>query len=171
MLVENFKQGLDVWINQLENYDLKQLYAKPSPNSWSIGQVYMHLIENTDWFLEQAKICSSTNENANEEASPAGKAMLVINEFPDVVLEGPPENNATQQPESNGQLISDLKQLRDEISDLGKVIYASEFKGKTKHPGLGYFNAVEWFQFAEMHLRHHLRQKKRIDDFLKANTF
>ena len=171
MLVEDFKQSLDVWINQLETYDSKQLYAKPSPNSWSIGQVYMHLIENTDWFLEQAKICSSTNENANEEASLAGKAMLLDNEFPDAVLEGPPENHATQQPESKSQLISDLKQLKNEIFGLGKVIYASKFKGKTKHPGLGYFNAVEWFQFAEMHLRHHLRQKKRIDAFLKASAF
>ena len=27
--------------------------------------------------------------------------------------------------------------------------------GKTKHPGLNYFTAKEWLQFAEMHLRHH----------------
>ncbi|HEV9036934.1 MAG TPA: hypothetical protein VGQ51_09945 [Puia sp.] len=35
--------------------------------------------------------------------------------------------------------------------------------GKTRHPGLHYFNSLEWLQFAEMHMRHHFRQKKRID--------
>jgi hypothetical protein len=39
--------------------------------------------------------------------------------------------------------------------------------GKTKHPGSNYFTAKEWLQFAEIHLRHHLKQKKRIDDFFE----
>ena len=54
----------------------------------------------------------------------------------------------------------------------GQVILmtARKYKGKTKHPGLGYFSAEEWLQFAEMHFRHHLRQKKRIDEFLKMDA-
>jgi hypothetical protein len=40
--------------------------------------------------------------------------------------------------------------------------------GKSRHPGLGYFNAGEWLRFIEMHMRHHLRQKERIDAFLKT---
>jgi hypothetical protein len=43
--------------------------------------------------------------------------------------------------------------------------------GKTKYPGLNYFTAKEWLQFAGIHLRHHLKQKKRIDDFLKNNSY
>jgi hypothetical protein len=38
--------------------------------------------------------------------------------------------------------------------------------GKTRHPGLLYFSALEWLRFAEMHMRHHFRQKKRIDEAL-----
>jgi hypothetical protein len=38
---------------------------------------------------------------------------------------------------------------------------------ETQHPGLYHFSANEWYQFAEMHFRHHVRQKKRIDDYLK----
>jgi hypothetical protein len=52
-----------------------------------------------------------------------------------------------------------------------KIISKTLFKGKTKHPGLNYFTAKEWLQFAGMHLRHHLKQKKRIDDFLKNNIW
>lgn len=61
----------------------------------------------------------------------------------------------------------DLTNLKDEINKVEILISKSSFKGKTKHPGLGYFNASEWLRFAEMHFRHHLKQKKRIDDFLK----
>jgi hypothetical protein len=32
-----------------------------------------------------------------------------------------------------------------------------------------FFNAPEWLQFAEMHMRHHFRQKMRIDDRLFSN--
>jgi len=46
----------------------------------------------------------------------------------------------------------------------------SSFHGKSKHPGLGFFSASEWFQFAEMHLRHHLKQKERIDRFLQIKN-
>jgi hypothetical protein len=50
------------------------------------------------------------------------------------------------------------------------TILKSPFHGKTKHPGLGFFNANEWLQFAEMHLRHHLKQKERIEEFLKIRN-
>jgi hypothetical protein len=61
-----------------------------------------------------------------------------------------------------------LIKLKTEITTIGILISTSQFRGKTKHPGLNYFNANEWFQFAEMHFRHHLRQKKRIEEFLKG---
>ena len=51
MLIEDFSHIIDFRIKELEQYDFIQLCAKPSPDSWSLGQVYMHLIENTDWFL------------------------------------------------------------------------------------------------------------------------
>ncbi|MEJ7682628.1 MAG: hypothetical protein WKG06_33180 [Segetibacter sp.] len=56
--------------------------AKPSPNSWSLGQVYMHLIDDTNYYIEQIKICVSTNDNVIEEASPGAKTMFLNNDFP-----------------------------------------------------------------------------------------
>lgn len=167
MLAKNFNHTIDFWIKELEEYNFDQLCAKPSPNNWSLGQVYVHLIENTMYFLEQAKLCLNSNENESEEASPVAKALFLNNEFPDLLIEGPPSNALTQQPKSKEQLSNDLLNLKDEAAIVGKQISESKFKGKRKHIGLNYFNAVEWFQFAEMHFRHHLRQKKRIDEFLK----
>ena len=133
------------------------------------GQVYMHLIYNTNYFLEQAKISATTNDNKNEDSSLAAKKLFLNNEFPDELIEGPPDNKSTPQPDSKEQLLGDLIELKNEINTIGVLISKNSFKGKTKHPGLNYFNANEWLQFAEMHFRHHLRQKKRIEDFLKLH--
>ncbi|MDP4261775.1 MAG: DinB family protein [Bacteroidota bacterium] len=167
MLIEDFNQTLDTWIKELEKYSFTQLSVKPSPTSWSIGQVYMHLIGATSYFIKQMQICASTNDHAEEETSVNAKAMFLNNAFPDAILEGPPSNADTPPPVSKEQLTEGLNHLKDEINKTAALVSKSQYKGKTKHFGLGYFNANEWMQFAEMHLRHHLRQKKRVDDYIK----
>ncbi len=97
--------------------------------------------------------------------------MWVNNDFPNEIIEGAPSNSCISQPDNKEELMSRLMNLKDEINNVAILISKSSFKGKTKHSGLGYFNADEWVHFAEMHFRHHLRQKKRIDDFLKINRY
>jgi len=173
MTIENFNRTIDIWIKALEGYDYHQLTARPSPTSWSIGQVYMHLFDDTSYYIEQIQVCVTTNDHASDQATPEGKIMLLNNDFPDEMLEGSPTNAFMPQPESKEQLMSDLLNLKAAMNNAADLISESPFHGKAKHPGLGYFSAYEWLQFADMHLRHHLRQKKRIDTFLegiKSNT-
>jgi hypothetical protein len=169
-VTEDLNQVINIWIKELEQYNFDHLCAKPSPNNWSLGQVCMHLIKDSNYYIEQIKVCVSTNNNANEEASHYAKKLFLNNDFPDKIIEGAPANSHMPQPDTKEQLIKLLMKLKDEIHDVEILISKSLCKGKTKHPGLGYFNANEWLQFAEMHFRHHLRQKKRIDDFLKINN-
>jgi hypothetical protein len=170
MPIKDFQNIIDYYIHELSTYTFPQLLLKPSPTSWSIGQVYMHLIENTDWFFDQIRTCISCNDNADKEASKTGKEMLRKNEFPDLQLQGPPDNEFTPQPKSKKTILMELTRQKGEIAIIGEQIQTTRFKGKTKHPGLKYFNASEWFQFAEMHLRHHLRQKQRIDAFMRLQN-
>jgi DinB family protein len=164
----DFDQIINLWVDNLEQYDLIQLSAKPSASSWSMGQLYMHLIQSTRFFIKQVRIASSNNDNMNEEAYAAAKTMFSNNELPDTFLEGPPSNATTPQPVSKENLKFELLELREKIKIAEALALASQFTGKTKHFGLGYFTADEWLQFADMHLRHHLRQKRRLDEFLKA---
>ena len=55
------------------------------------------------------------------------------------------------------------------MNDAAAQIENNKSRGKTKHPGFNYFNAIEWLQFAEMHLRHHLKQKERIEKNLNRH--
>jgi hypothetical protein len=166
MATTNFNQTIDTWIKELDSYSFEQLCAKPSPESWSLGQVYVHVIEATHYFIKQINICATSDNNMNEEAFPAAKTMFLKNDFPDLRLEGPPSNASTVQPASKEQILTGLMNLKEDLHKAETLVATSTGKGKTRHFGLNYFSAEEWLQFAEMHMRHHLRQKKRIDEFL-----
>jgi len=165
--IDDFNHTIGIWIKELERYEFVHLCSKPSPHSWSLGQMYLHLITDTKFYIEQIKICITTNDHATEEPSPNGKAMLSNNDFPDEALEGAPSNAHIPQPESKEQLHKELIDIKAEMNDLAIRMAESPYHGKTKHPGLDYFGARDWLQFADMHFRHHLRQKKRIDNYLK----
>ena len=169
MLTEHFNRTIDIWIHTIQQYNFEQLCAQPSANVWSVGQVCMHLINDTNWFIEQIKICISDNTNANEIMSPFAQAMFLNNAFPDERLTNSANANIPQ-PISKEILLQRFINLKKDMNDAAAQIANSTSTGKTKHPGLHYFNANEWLRFSEMHLRHHLKQKERIEMFLKTQT-
>jgi hypothetical protein len=166
--MQSLEETLNIWIESLKGYTYHQLIQKPSATGWSLGQVYMHILEATDFYLDQARICTSNNDNESETCSANAVAMFTQDSFPNEIIEGPPENALTAQPLNITQLEAGLAVLKNNIADVARKIKATHFRGKTKHPGLLYFSASQWMQFAEMHCRHHLRQKNKIDIYLKS---
>jgi DinB family protein len=164
---QDISQHIDTWIQDLSKMDFNKISAQHSPNSWSLGQVCMHLIEATDFYMAHVRICLTTQDHKNEEMTSAAKGMFLNNDFPDEIIEGPPSNANTPQPENKEILIARLKKLKEEVLGCQSRLSKIQSSGKTKHPGLNYFSADEWYRFAEMHFRHHFRQKKRIESFLK----
>jgi DinB superfamily len=164
-LIDDLTNAIDHWIEELDRYTLIELCTKPSSAGWSLGQVCLHLVKNTRYYIEQAKICSSVCDHMCEEPSAEALKMFMNNAFPDAIIEGPDTNTFIPQPASKEELKNALLSLKDEINS--GIISNNIYEGKTRHPGLGYFSADQWLQFADMHLRHHLRQKKRIDDFFE----
>jgi hypothetical protein len=165
--LEAFNQIIDAWIKFLDDYSLEALQKKPINGSWSLGQVYMHIIEDTPWHIGQMREALATNDNSNEEMHANAKWMLKNNGFPDTKIEGTATDDNVPQPTSKEDLLRNLKSIREEVNMLYR---SNDFKGsagKTRHPGLLYFSATDWLRFTEMHMRHHLRQKKRIDEALK----
>ncbi len=167
-MIENFNHTINHWLSELDRYSFTELCSKPSTGAWSLGQLYRHLINEAIFYREQIEICVRSNDHSNEEASAAGREMLINNEFPNEIIEGDPANAFIPQPESKEKLVQDLALLKEQMNQVALMIRETSFHGKTKHPGLNYFSAAEWLQFADMHFRHHLRQKKRIDQFLSS---
>ena len=168
MLIDRFNKTIDDWILSLDQYSFEELLIKPGPDSWSLGQVYMHLVNETRYYLSQVEECLETNEHATEKMTEEGMTMLSNNTFPDARIKGEPDSIAKiQQPTSRWQLKLEMEGLKTAMNELMNRMVRKAMTGKTMHPGLGYFNAEEWLQFAEMHLRHHFRQKNRIDRLIR----
>lgn len=56
MLIESFDNTIDVWIKTIQHHRFEDLCKQSNENNWSIEQVCVHLINDTNWFLEQIKI-------------------------------------------------------------------------------------------------------------------
>lgn len=166
-MLDQFNQTLAFWITALESYTYEQLCLQPNPESWSLGQVYIHLLEETTYYLQQSEACLTTTEHASESMTEAAKVMFQQNSFPNEKIQGYATVSNVSQPESKAHVRAAFLELKRMGNKLATNIATHEPAGKTKHPGLGYFNAAEWLQFAEMHLRHHQRQKEWIDAFLQ----
>jgi hypothetical protein len=169
-LINDFNKTLDTWMSAPDMYSFDQLLVKPYHKSWSLGQVFLHLIESTSFYLDNIKTCMTTDENHDEKACSEAEEMFKINQFPDIEIEGPESNNDTPQPCSKEQIRNSLIQIKEGISSMQESLLTPQSRGKTKHPGLGFLNAMQWLQFSEMHMRHHLKQKEKIDHYLQNQT-
>jgi hypothetical protein len=159
-----------LWESELEKYSDEQFASKPSPESWSIGQVYGHLVFGAlNYHVKQIEHCLLSDANQKEKKTFPGKLMFFIKSFPPVRIKVPPSPTYTpQQPESKTTVVAGMRLLRKKLLEYSNELNKPVHGGKTRHPALGYLNAEEWYQLIVMHFQHHLRQKKRIDIFLKG---
>jgi hypothetical protein len=165
--LDQFNQTIDCWINYLDDYSFETLVAKPIPGSWSLGQVYVHILADTPYHVEQMKAALETNNNSDEQMHANAKWMFDNNGFPEIQIDGPGTDDNTPQPLSKEMLLQQLIAIRGDVNVLYRSNDFSKSKGKTRHPGLLFFSAMEWLRFTEMHMRHHFLQKLRIDKALK----
>ncbi len=167
----NFLNQVEIWEEALGKYSLEELLKQPEEGSWSLGQVYMHLISATlDFQLPQAETCMNTSENSSSGKNFRGfMTYRILGGFPPVQIKVPPSKTYTpKQPQSREQIEQGLAEVRERMKQVFEGLSQNKSKGKTKHPGLGFLNAREWFALVPMHFKHHLHQKKRLDAFLET---
>ncbi len=161
----NFLKVFAIWQQDLNQYTESNLLQQVTPDSWTLGQVYNHLISATlNFHLQQVATCSVSNENSKKHKNFKGfLAYTILNGFPPIKIKVPPSNTYTpKQPTSKEEISSNLEKVTQAMKEsLDKL--TSSNKGKTAHPGFSYITAQEWYRMVEMHWRHHLRQKKEIE--------
>jgi hypothetical protein len=113
------------------------------------------------------KAALQTSENAAAAMHPNAQKMFDNNSFPDMLIQGPATNQLIIQPTTKQAVMQALVQIRNEVNEAWQSIDLSKASGKSLHPGLEFFSGLEWLQFMEMHLRHHFKQKERIDNAIK----
>lgn len=158
--------AIDYWINEYKRYSLDQITAKPSEQEWSIGQVGIHLLMSAKgFFFKNAEKClAKEGVEKGKGRSFSGHLIFTFKMFPPVKYEMPRSVAVVpKQPESKEQLIEKLEDIKQMASAYIKRIPQSDPELKIKHPFLGWLNTAEWISLCNIHFRHHMRQKKRIE--------
>lgn len=158
--------AVDYWINEINNYRYEQLIQKPSENSWSLGQVGIHLwMSAKGFFFKNAERCLNKDKaETGKGKNLYGWVVFTLGMMPPVKVKMP-EKVAVEpkQPDSKEQLIARLEEVKKLSAEYIQRIPQSDPAFKTRHPFLGWLNTEEWITLCNLHFKHHLAQKKRIE--------
>lgn len=174
MSAENtYKQLLPLakyWLKELDFYGKNQFKRKLTETSWSVGQIYDHLLGYTQAVnIRNIEQCL----NSKEDATKLGKTFKGFVHFAykgyfpfkykcDPYIE-------PQQPLSAEKVKDDFYRFLKLLHKVSKDIDYKKPKSKVLHPSFGYLSAEEWFQLIEMHFRHHRKQKNKMDLEVRSN--
>jgi len=168
-IYHQFEHIADRWISDIDKYTDEQFLKKPDEHQWSIGQVYVHLIQSANSFhLKQIQLCA---ERKGKELSGGkkvpGRISFTLGMFPPVRIHVPPSPSYTPgQPADKNEVRRQLQELKQTMKDHLSKAERAPLLQKTEHPAFGYLNAREWFHLVLMHFRHHRRQQARVNTFL-----
>ena len=158
-----------IWLKELDKYSEEQFAIRPDEKSWSIGQVYVHLILGNDhFFMKNAELCLNEEGERNTGGKNKwGKILFAINGFPPMNFKRPGGNEAEpRQPENIEYVRNKLIASLEKNKEVAAKMNGYDPQLKVKHPAFGYLNADEWYRINGMHFKHHLRQKKKLDKFI-----
>lgn len=167
-----FEATVGRYLVELENLDMEQLLAKPNEEEWSVGQMYIHLIQSAHFMhLRNVDQCLSGSEAVLGVAggkTEKGITAFEHGSFPPIRIRVPASPQYTPlQPESKEQLIEGLCGVVERMKRTEISLSKAPEGNKIIHPGFGALNATEWFLLVEMHYRHHLLQLERLQNFLE----
>ncbi|WP_409344869.1 DinB family protein [Paenibacillus sp. MBLB4367] len=170
--LQRLEEIAEHYIRELDRYDLEQLTRQPNEQEWSLGQMYVHLINSALFMqLRHVETCQNQFEPGARHAAEKtaeGAAVFALGGFPPIKIQVPASAAYTPpQPESKEQLIDGIRQVIRRMVELEPALDAVPEEHKVPHPRLGALNAKEWFALVGMHFRHHLLQKERLDAFLE----
>ena len=158
---------IEQYLRNLDSYSIEQLRFKCNDNIWSVGQMYIHVIDVAEEYIGHIETCTKVTLEEAEGKTKDGTKALAEKEWPNirVKLEEPP--NATSNPESKDEIIAGLEQVLEKLAYWADCVDEANPACKVRHGWFGWLNAREWFEMVGMHSRHHLRQKAKLDEKLE----
>lgn len=158
---------IEAYKNDLQNYSLEQLRYISAEGVWSICQMYDHVIVVAHEYLGNVELCAASKEEQKLGKTELGEQVAEMGGFPPTKIKLPDELNT---PPSNLGSQESLAERLDEVTE--RIRYWESRVDtinphyKVKHGGFGWLNAQEWLALVEMHFRHHLRQKRELEQKL-----
>ncbi|WP_083837621.1 DinB family protein [Paenibacillus sp. Aloe-11] len=161
--LQRFEETVQHYLLELDSFSLEQLQYTPQEGEWSLGQMYVHLVNSAlHMQLKNIEICLKSNGETGVKTE-AGTAIFDLGGFPPVRIQVPPSPQYTPpQPSSKEDIVEGLQAVMRQMREVEPVLRESSEGYTVSHPRFGALNAREWFILIEMHYRHHLLQKERL---------
>jgi hypothetical protein len=157
---------IEQYMRSLDEYSIEQLRFKYQENIWSVGQMFIHVIEVAKEYIGHIETCTMATEEMPEGKTEDGTKVLAEKEWPNIRVKLEQLPNETRNPESKDEIIAGLEQVLVKLANLAGCVDEANPACKVRHGWFGWLNAREWFEMVGMHSRHHLRQKARLDEKL-----
>lgn len=163
--LDKFLKVCDKWERDLPTYTDDQFTWRHDEREWSVGQVYQHLFGSArNYHLAQIEKCLASPENGDKGKSFRGRFSFLLGSMPPVRIRVPPSPGYTPaQPENKTAIKLLMEDVKSRMARTAEDLNRGPVSGKTAHPAFGWLDAWEWFAIIEMHLRHHLAQKNRLE--------
>ncbi|UUZ79680.1 DinB family protein [Paenibacillus sp. P26] len=155
---------IDAYKMNLLRYSPEQLRHIPAEGTWSLCQLYDHMILTALDYLDMVEKCAESGEGQELGKTEGGEELFRLGGFPPVKIKSPdgPENSPDNTA-SKDDLMHGLDQVVLRMKEWEKILETTPPEGKVKHDGFGWLNGREWFELIGMHFRHHLRQKNELE--------
>ena len=167
---QKFLPSAKYLLKELDYYRNSQFRKQTQASNWTIGQIYHHIIQGTyDTHFKAIHNCLEEKGGAPKGRKTfLGFLVFAFNSFPLFKIKGV-KNYTPLQIENTSKAkdmmfgyIKEMQKLATEIDKKGNAKY------KVKHRIFGRLTALEWYSLIEIHQRHHIKQKQRIDKIIRV---
>ncbi|WP_214769895.1 DinB family protein [Exiguobacterium sp. s39] len=151
------------YLQELDHYQPDSLIHHLDHDTWSISQMYDHLIVVSHEYLDEVESCQFAPVTTSGK-SPFGERLFAASAFPATPIRLPDAMNAPPDETAHvDRLRTRWLQLIDRHTALASIAESAPADQKTQHGGMGWLNATEWYALVTYHLAHHRHQKRRLD--------
>jgi hypothetical protein len=160
-----------LWDDALGHIEPDAFAQQTGASDWTLGQVCDHVLTISELFLDGAEALAR-NRGETRPGSLFGKFICLLGSFPPVRIKPPTdlpiEFRCAAKPDSirKDVALARFDAVTRRTQELHDAVEASPRALRSQHPAAGWINAQQWYQLSEMHMRHHLRQLRRIEKAL-----
>jgi hypothetical protein len=169
-ICQAYQELIFTYQEALKQYSEADFQIKKAKDVWSLGQMYEHLQTSHSFFIYQVKNCLEQRKGQiGGEKTEMGENIYKYGTFPPIKVTIPEKYRG---PEPVAKPLNEyaaiLETMQADFQALVEPLEQNSGDYKTTHARFGMLNALEWYKSAEMHLRHHLRQKQELEEFAYA---
>lgn len=174
-LLDIFNKKINEWLVDLERMDENKIFINPSEKSWSMAEVYDHVMKVARTYqIPNLRKSTTAAAKRKKRKNLTGLAIfnLGIRKNVRMRMESFPQPLVaafTPEKRSKTDLIKDFNLFILEVNDLEEILNKSTKKNKNYHPMFGDISTKEWFALIELHIWQHDKQKKGILKFLEKS--